>query len=352
LDNSILEKKTTVDSESDINDRSELLSKFNTVRSFTEKLCKPLEIEDYVIQSMPDVSPTKWHLGHTSWFFETFILEKAITDYKPFHPLYNYLFNSYYIQVGERWHRPARGLLSRPTVKEIFEYRNHINSNIIDLIETSDEKLYNEFAPIFEIGLNHEQQHQELLLTDIKNVLSINPLNPVYSERKINPANTTAKLEWVGFDGGVVEIGSNGSGFKFDNETPLHKVFLYPFKLTNRLITNQEFIDFIEDGGYDTATLWLSDGWATVESEAWNENHHKIPVEQNINGLRQMYGDVWEWTQSPYTPYPGYKPLPGALGEYNGKVVACHPKLNGKLLLEIYLIKETLLRTKITILFL
>jgi ergothioneine biosynthesis protein EgtB len=399
LDNSILEKKTTVDSESDINDRSELLSKFNTVRSFTEKLCKPLEIEDYVIQSMPDVSPTKWHLGHTSWFFETFILEKAITDYKPFHPLYNYLFNSYYIQVGERWHRPARGLLSRPTVKEIFEYRNHINSNIIDLIETSDEKLYNEFAPIFEIGLNHEQQHQELLLTDIKNVLSINPLNPVYSERKINPANTTAKLEWVGFDGGVVEIGSNGSGFKFDNETPLHKVFLYPFKLTNRLITNQEFIDFIEDGGYDTATLWLSDGWATVESEAWkaplywelkdgewwnftlngfrkvnpdepvchishyeadafaqwkgcrlpsetewevaagnlpykgnfveNENHHTVPVGKNIDDLSQMYGDVWEWTQSPYTPYPGYKPLPGALGEYNGKFMNNQMVLRG-----------------------
>ncbi|UCH65021.1 MAG: ergothioneine biosynthesis protein EgtB [Ignavibacterium sp.] len=389
MDNSILEKKTTVGSESDIGDRSELLSKFNSVRSFSEKLCTPLEIEDYVIQSMPDVSPTKWHLGHTSWFFETFILEKAITDYKPFHPLYNYLFNSYYIQVGERWYRPTRGLLSRPTVKEIFEYRNYINSNIIDLIETSDERVYNEFAPIFEIGLNHEQQHQELLLTDIKNVLSINPLNPVYSDRKINPSNIAPELQWIDFKGGVVEIGSDGSGFNFDNETPAHKVFLYPFKLANRLITNKEFIEFIEASGYKTATLWLSDGWATVESEGWkapyywelkdgewwnftlngfrkvnpdepvchlthyeadafaqwkgcrlpteaewevaagllpyegnfveNENHHTVPVGKNINGLSQMYGDVWEWTQSPYTPYPGYKPLPGALGEYNGK---------------------------------
>jgi ergothioneine biosynthesis protein EgtB len=389
LDNSIIEKKSTVDLQSGINERLNLLSKYNSVRSFTEKLCAPLEIEDYVIQSMPDVSPTKWHLGHTSWFFETFILEKAVPDYTPFHSLYNYLFNSYYIQVGERWHRPTRGLLSRPTVKEIYEYRKYINNNIIDLVETCDDKLYNEIAPIFEIGLNHEQQHQELLLTDIKNVLSINPLNPVYSERKINFSNNTPVLDWAEFEGGVVEIGSDGTGFNFDNETPVHKEFLYPFKLANRLITNKEFINFIEDDGYKTATVWLSDGWATVENKEWkaplywelkdgewwnftlngfrkvnpdepvchlshyeadafaqwkscrlpseaewevasgnlpnagnfveNENHHTIPVGKTIEGLSQMYGDVWEWTQSPYTAYPGYKALPGALGEYNGK---------------------------------
>jgi ergothioneine biosynthesis protein EgtB len=399
LSDSILEKKSTVDLGSAMNDKSKTRNKFNSVRSFTEKLCAPLEIDDYVIQSMPDVSPTKWHLGHTSWFFETFILEKAIPDYKPFHPLYTYLFNSYYIQVGEIWHRPNRGLLSRPTVKDIFNYRNFINNNTIDLIETCDDKLYNEIAPLIEIGLNHEQQHQELLLTDIKNVLSINPLNPVYSERNINPSNVTSELEWVEFEGGVVEIGSDGKGFNFDNETPVHKEFIYPFKLANRLITNKEFMGFIEDKGYETATLWLSDGWATVESEGWraplyweikdgkwwnftlngfrqvnpdepvchicqyeadafaqwrgcrlpseaewevaarnlpytgnlveNENHHTIPVERNVDGLRQMYGDVWEWTQSAYLPYPGYKPLPGALGEYNGKFMSNQIVLRG-----------------------
>jgi ergothioneine biosynthesis protein EgtB len=399
LKNSLLEKKSTAEFGSAINDRSDILSKFNSVRSFTEKLCAPLEIEDYVIQSMPDVSPTKWHLGHTSWFFETFILEKVIPDYKPYHPLYNYLFNSYYIQVGERWHRPSRGLLSRPTVKAIFDYRNFINNNTIDLIETCDDKLYNEIAPLIEIGLNHEQQHQELLLTDIKNVLSINPLNPVYSERNINSSSKTAALEWIEFEGGMVEIGSDGSGFNFDNETPVHKEFLYPFRLANRLITNKEFIDFIEDSGYKNATLWLSDGWATVESEGWraplyweikdgkcwnftlngfrqvnpdepvchigqyeadafaqwrgcrlpseaewevaagnlpytgnlveHDNHHTIPVEKNADGLMQMYGDVWEWTQSAYLPYPGYKPLPGALGEYNGKFMSNQIVLRG-----------------------
>jgi ergothioneine biosynthesis protein EgtB len=389
LNNSILEKKSTVDLRSDINSRSNLLSKYNSVRSFTEKLCAPLQIEDYVIQSMPDVSPTKWHLGHTSWFFETFILEKAVPDYKSIHPLYAYLFNSYYIQAGERWHRPTRGLLSRPTVKEIYEYRDYVNRNIIDLIETCDEKQYKELVPIFEIGFNHEQQPQELLLTDIKNVLSINPLNPVYSEKKINLSKNTPALDWTEFEGGVAEIGSNGSKFNFDNETPLHKEFLYPFRLSNRLITNKEFIDFIEDGGYKNSILWLSDGWATVESEGWNsplywvlkdgkwwnftlngfrkvnpdepvchlshfeadafahwmgcrlpteaewevaagslsykgnfvesENYHTVPIEKHIDELSQMYGDVWEWTQSPYIPYPGYKPLPGTLGEYNGK---------------------------------
>ena len=194
MKNSSLAKKSTVDFGSAIIERSKILNSFNSVRSFTEKLCLPLETEDYVIQSMPDVSPTKWHLGHTSWFFETFILEKAIPDYKPFHPLYTYLFNSYYIQVGERWHRSNRGLLSRPTVKEIFEYRNFVTSNMIELIEKCDEKRYKEITPIIEIGLNHEQQHQELLLTDIKHVLSINPLNSVYSVRKVNSSNITPSI--------------------------------------------------------------------------------------------------------------------------------------------------------------
>lgn len=399
LEETSLRSSFALNSKSLIDNRSKLATYYKNVRAFTEKLCSPLENEDYVIQSMPDVSPAKWHLGHTSWFFETFILQKAIPDYKPFHPLYTYLFNSYYIQVGERWHRSNRGLLSRPTVKEIFEYRNYVTSNTIELLETCDEKRYKEIAPIIEIGQNHEQQHQELILTDIKHVLSISPLNPVYSERKVNSSQLTPELDWIEFAGGVVDIGSNGREFNFDNERPKHKEYLYPFRLANRLVTNKEFIDYIEDGGYKNSTLWLSDGWATVESEVWkaplyweikegswwnftlngfrevnpdepvchishfeadafahwrgcrlpseaewefaagnlpyagnlaeNENYHTIPVGKNKSGLNQMYGDVWEWTQSSYTPYPGYKPLPGALGEYNGKFMSNQIVLRG-----------------------
>jgi len=399
LKNSVIEKKSAEDPGFDINGRSKLLKNFIFVRSFTEKLCSPLENEDYVIQSMPDVSPTKWHLGHTSWFFETFILEKVIPNYKSLHPLYTYLFNSYYIQVGERWQRANRGLLSRPTVKEIFEYRKYVNNKTIELLKTCNEKKYKEIAPIIEIGLNHEQQHQELLLTDIKHVLSLNPLNPVYSERNIYSSHTTTVTDWIEFEGGVVEIGNDDSKFNFDNEKPIHKEYLYPYKLANRLVTNKEFIEFIEDGGYKSATLWLSDGWAVVESKRWkaplyweqkdnnwwnftlngfrkvnpdepvchisqyeadayaqwkgsrlpteaewevaagslpyegnfveSENFHTVPLRKKSAKLNQIYGDVWEWTQSAYTPYPGYKPLPGALGEYNGKFMSNQMVLRG-----------------------
>src|SRR3972149_8317657 len=379
--------------------RNALKNYFVRVRAFTEKLCEPLEIEDYVIQTMPDVSPTKWHLGHTSWFFEAFVLGKANSNYKSVNPLYAYLFNSYYIQAGERWFRPNRGLLSRPTVKDIFAYREFVNENVLEFIDNSDEKIYKDFAPIIKIGLNHEQHHQELLLTDIKHVLSINPLNPIYSEREIVSKNESPKIKWKEFEGGVVEIGNDGSEFTYDNELPRHKEFLNPFKISNRLVTNGEVIEFIEDGGYKNAPLWLSDGWATVEKEKWQAplywekkdgewwnftlngirkvnpaepvthisyyeadafaswrtlrlpteaewevasgnlpykgnfvetyNFHPVPLENSDNNLNQMYGDVWEWTRSSYSPYPGYKTLPGALGEYNGKFMSNQMVLRG-----------------------
>ncbi len=395
----LFDDSSVIDSKSIFPDRSKLVNYYNYVRAVTGQLCEPLETEDYVIQSMPDVSPTKWHLGHTSWFFEAFVLSKADKNYEPLHQLYTYLFNSYYIQIGERWFRPYRGLLSRPTVKEIYEYRIFVDKNVQNFIEKADEKTYLEYAPIIEIGLNHEQQHQELLLTDIKHVLSHNPLNPVYHKIEIVQKAKTPELKWIDFEGGILEIGHDGNGFAYDNETPRHKEYLTPFKLANRLITNKEYIEFIEAGGYEDATLWLSDGWATVEAEKWkaplywenkdgewwsftlnsfrkvepkepvchisyyeaeafarwkdtrlpteaewevaagdvlykgnfveNQNYHPVPLQEEKDGLNQLYGDVWEWTQSSYLPYPGYKPLPGALGEYNGKFMSSQMVLRG-----------------------
>lgn len=382
-----------------LNDRSSLLSHFKKVRTFTEKLCDPLETEDYVIQSMPDVSPAKWHLGHTSWFFEAFVLGNADAGYKSLNPMYNYLFNSYYVQIGERWLRSHRGLLSRPTVKDVYNYRNFVDEQVFKFIKTTSTKSYKKFAPIIELGLHHEQQHQELLLTDIKHVLSINPLIPVYSSKKNKEAKSGAKLKWVEFPGGIIELGAEGINFCYDNETPRHKQFLKPFSLANRLVTNGEFIEFIYSGGYRNTLLWLSDGWAVVEKEKWKaplyweekdgewwnftlngfkkvnpaepvthisyyeadafaawqqlrlpteaeweaaadkfnckgnfaeeQNYHPVGLDKEKKGLNQMYGDVWEWTRSAYLPYPGYKPLPGALGEYNGKFMSGQMVLRG-----------------------
>ncbi len=381
--------------------RENLIQRFKSVRNFSHSLCKTLVTEDYVIQSMPDVSPTKWHLAHTSWFFEAFILSKAEKNYKSLHPQYNFLFNSYYIQVGERHTRAYRGLLSRPTVEQVYEYRKYVDKNMLEFLENVDEKIFNEFAFVVEVGLNHEQQHQELLVTDIKHVFSVNPLRPVFREREIKTVGDIPPMEWIKFDEGIYEIGHDGSAFNYDNETPRHKEFVEPFKLGTRLITNKEYIEFINAGGYKTAPLWLSDGWATVENEKWEapfywekkdgewwnftlsgfrkvepnepvchvcfyeaeafahwagarlateaewetassnlniegnfveeENFHPIALTQNVGekSLSQMYGDVWEWTRSGYSPYPGYKPLPGALGEYNGKFMSSQMVLRG-----------------------
>lgn len=378
-----------------------LIDSYRTVREFTEALCKPLCTEDYVIQSMSDVSPTKWHLAHTSWFFETFVLSKINPHYKPPHPQYSYLFNSYYIQVGKRHARPERGLLSRPTVEEVYHYRHHVDQSMLGFLKESSKAQIEEIAPVIEIGIHHEQQHQELIVTDIKHVFSVNPLRPVYVNL-VNPkVSSVPKMNWVPFSVGLYFIGHEGDGFAFDNELPRHREFLESFQLSSRLVTNGEYLEFMEDGGYRRPELWLSDGWHAVEANGWCAPQYwekidggwwifalsgmreldpnepvchvsyyeadayarwagarlpseseweiaasNIPVEGNFvdNGIyhpvalsdkkssrtiSQMFGDVWEWTRSPYVSYPGYKTLPGALGEYNGKFMSNQMVLRG-----------------------
>jgi ergothioneine biosynthesis protein EgtB len=376
-----------------------LAEQYRAVRQFSVQLCAPLVTEDYVIQSMPDVSPTKWHLAHTTWFWETFVLTPHVPDYRPFHPRYVYLFNSYYVNVGERFFRPNRGLLARPTVEEVYRYRAWVDEQMTRLLETASEEMLAVLHPLVEIGLHHEQQHQELILTDIKHVFSMNPLFPVFREQTQRPTGGGAPVRWVGFDEGLYEIGHDGVGFAFDNEGPRHRVFLNGFQLASRPVTNGEYLAFLEDGGYRRPTLWLSAGWATVEAQGWAhplywhrfddqwfqftlsglravdpeepvthlsyfeaeafarwsgcrlpteqewevaarntpmQGHfvedgwlHPVPAATSGDGLAQLYGDVWEWTQSPYSPYPGYRPVEGALGEYNGKFMCNQFVLRG-----------------------
>lgn len=385
----------------DIGEERKILSeKYLSVRKFTEELCKPLVTEDYVVQTMPDVSPAKWHLAHVTWFFETFVLKEAKKGYKEFHPSYNFIFNSYYVQVGPRHTRAHRGYLTRPTVKDIYNFREYVDSSMVDLMDNCDEETFRKIAPVIAIGLNHEQQHQELMLTDIKHVFSVNPLHPVYSEKEFPVIENIPAMKWAEFNEGLCEIGHDGTTFCYDNETPVHKEFLNAFSLGSRLVTNGDYIDFINDGGYKNTPAWLSDGWATIEREGWeapmywekkdgewwnfsltgfkkvNPNEPvchisfyeadafarwagcRLPTEtewevasagiqaegnfveernfQTValndgtsSPLKQMFGDVWEWTGSSYLPYPGYKTLPGALGEYNGKFMSGQMVLRG-----------------------
>jgi ergothioneine biosynthesis protein EgtB len=378
-----------------------LLVRYMEVRKQTEYLCEPLKIEDYLIQTMANVSPTKWHLAHTSWFYETFILSNFIKDYKSYHPKFAYLFNSYYVQAGERHCRPKRGLISRPTVQEVYEYRHYIDEQMSTLLEFPPDNDLNRLYEVTEIGLNHEQQHQELMVTDIKHVFSMNPLYPAYRHREVTLSTDIPALHWVDFDGGLMKIGHDSDGFCFDNELPRHNTYIHSFQLANRLITNAEYLEFMNDGGYERPEIWLSDGWNIVESQNWNspyywekrddewwmitlqgprkvnpaepvchishyeadafarwsnarlateaeweiasqhipvegnlaesENYHPVPLTEQGNSktLYQMHGDVWEWTQSAYLPYPGYQPPPGALGEYNGKFMANQIVLKG-----------------------
>ena len=245
-----------------------MLANYRAIRRTTEALCAPLAAEDYVVQAMPDVSPTKWHLAHTTWFFETFVLVPHVAGYEPLDARYHHLFNSYYQSVGRPFPRPERGHLSRPTVAEVYAYRGHVDKAMTELLDgehDSGAKL----DAIVELGLHHEQQHQELIVTDLKYNLGVNPLAPAYQTRSI-PRGRARKLTFVEFTGRRVAVGHDGPGFAFDNECPRHNVWLAPYLLASRLVTNAEYMEFMEAGGYSRPELWLSDGWATVQAQGWD----------------------------------------------------------------------------------
>jgi ergothioneine biosynthesis protein EgtB len=384
-----------------------LLTRFHQIRNFTNGLCAGLEPEDCVVQSMPDVSPTKWHLAHTTWFFETFILKKFNPGYRSEIPQYAYLFNSYYNAAGDMHRRDLRGLISRPTVREAQRYRASIDSHIDNLLSRADENLLDEIEPILVLGFHHEQQHQELLVTDIKHVFAQNPLYPVFRKPKTGgqssatPGSQSLPLHFIEFDEATFEIGHDGRGFAYDNEGPRHRALVPAFSLATRPVTNGEFMAFIEDKGYTRPEFWLSLGWMTLNDQRWQaplywtkhegawwnftlsgfrpldesepvthvsyfeadayanwagarlptefeweraavncpikgnfveaERFHPCPppTSENDRRLHQMFGDVWEWTRSAYSPYPGYRAEPGALGEYNGKFMCNQYVLRG-----------------------
>jgi ergothioneine biosynthesis protein EgtB len=373
---------------------TKLGSRFHLVRAATHALAEPLSPEDHVVQSMPDASPAKWHLAHTTWFFEEFVLQHAVPGYKFYDEQFRYLFNSYYNTVGPMHSRPHRGLLSRPTVEQVMAYREQVDERMHALLQRHD--LTSEIVSAVTIGLNHEQQHQELLLTDIKHLFSCNPLLPAYVREKPAPARPAAALGFREFDGGLIDIGHCGDGFSFDNELPRHRTYTGAFHLANRAVTNGEYLEFVRAGGYEDPIHWLSDGWATVQKEGWKRPIYWTPSleeEFTLTGLRelnaaspichvsyyeadafarwagarlpsetewelaakevavrgnfvenrrwhpeapaqdgrllQMFGDVWEWTQSAYAPYPGFRAAKGALGEYNGKFMVNQFVLRG-----------------------
>ena len=374
---------------------------YRGIRLRTVDLCAPLATEDQIIQTMADASPTKWHLAHTSWFFETFALKPALAGYEPLDARYGVLFNSYYHAAGERHPRPERGMLSRPTLAEVHAYRRHVDHEMERLFERETVDADERLAFIIELGLNHEEQHQELILTDVKHVLARNPLEPAYRagcDGALGGAHVRGP-RWKEFDGALIEIGWDAEGFAFDNERPRHRVWCEPFELADRLVTCGEYQAFIEDGGYARSELWLSDGWDarvrsgweaplywTKDGDGWrnvtlgggravdpaepvchvslyeadafarwsgarlpleseweraatelsitgnlleNERFHPAPAADNPGGLKQMFGDVWEWTASAYAPYPGFEPFQGTLGEYNGKFMSSRYVLRG-----------------------
>jgi ergothioneine biosynthesis protein EgtB len=382
-----------------IEGRRMLENRLLDTRHLSHELASPLSAEDMTVQAMEDASPTKWHLAHVTWFFETFILAKHLPGYRPFDDTFNYCFNSYYESQGPRQPRPKRGVLTRPSSERVLAYRTHVDEGLARLFAHGVEP-DSEIARLVEVGINHEQQHQELLLTDILALFAANPLRPAYRPRRPRAAAAEPdEAGWIEYAGGIRQVGHDGKGFAWDNEAPRHDALIHPFRLADRLITNAEWLDFMVDGGYRTASLWLADGWAAVNREGWEAplyweqrddrwlamsleglqaieraapvSHvsyfeadafarwagkrlptefewetaaqdapvtgnslasralRPLPAEAPSGRPRQMFGDVWEWTQSAYLPYPGYRPPAGALGEYNGKFMVSQQVLRG-----------------------
>ncbi|CCD98473.1 ergothioneine biosynthesis protein EgtB [Bradyrhizobium sp. STM 3809] len=354
-----------------------LIAAFQAVRGETERRAAPLSAEDQVIQSMPDASPIKWHRAHTTWFFEQFVLGVHCPDYTPFHPDYAFLFNSYYVSAGPRHTRGERGLITRPGASEITAYRRHVDAAMVDFLGHAAPATLEVVAPLVEVGLNHEQQHQELMLTDILHAFAQNPTAPAYDPAWTFPAPAGTGEDWISLAEGIHTVGHVGDGYHFDNEGPAHRALVGPVEIARNLVTNAEWLAFMADGGYEAATLWLMDGFATASREGWQAPGHwyKVQDEWRImtlgglqpvdphapvchvsyyeadafarwsgkhlptemewevaarsNQLNDAFGLVWQWTRSAYSPYPGYRAIEGALGEYNGKFMVNQLVLRG-----------------------
>jgi len=347
-----------------------LQSTYKAIRNHSEQICKPLKTEDYVVQPVADVSPPKWHLGHTTWFFETFLLKPYLKNYKEFDPAFNFVFNSYYESVGARVVRTDRGNLSRPTVDEIYHYRRYVDEAMAEFLTTA---LSPEIEELVILGFNHEQQHQELLYTDIKYILGHNPLLPAYDKRGIESVAVEQKENWISIKEGVYEMGFEGEGFCFDNELQRHKVYLQPYQVCSRLVTNEEYLQFIKAGGYTHFRYWHSEGWEWIKNKrataplywflindewqfytlgglqkidlqqpvthinyfeaaafaAWKGARLPTEAEWEVAATQFNWGQRWEWTESAYLPYPGFSKAEGAIGEYNGKFMVNQMVLRG-----------------------
>ena len=358
-------------------DRVFWLNSFRAVRAETERRAARLSPEDQIVQSMPDASPTKWHRAHTTWFFEQFLLKPHVSDDVPFDDDFAFLFNSYYVAAGPRHARPQRGLITRPDAQRVADYRAHVDAAVEKLIGMVPERSFAEFARVLEIGLHHEQQHQELLLTDILHAFAQNPIYPAYDKDWIPPRAAQNGGASVDLPAGIQTVGHDGRGYSFDNEHPRHDVLLQPARIDRELITNAQWLDFMQDGGYRTPALWLSDGWAVRAAEDWQApGYWRMQdgtwMSMTLGGLRAVdpdapvchvsyyeadafarwagkhlpsefewevaarhglladaFGIVWQWTRSAYLPYPGYRAADGALGEYNGKFMINQMVLRG-----------------------